>query len=87
MEQRDLKVGDVVQIDPDHDPMFGACFMIVTEPKNWGAQGYVMVLPRMGKDGVQVPGGRAYYRCKFEHMELVGPATWIAGDEEECATC
>ncbi|MDQ1280043.1 MAG: hypothetical protein QG670_1305, partial [Thermoproteota archaeon] len=77
MEKRDLKEGDVVQIDPDHDPMFGACFMIVTEPKSWGAQGYVTVLPRQNVDGTTEPGGRAYYRCKFENMEYIGPGAWI----------
>ena len=81
MKQRELKVGNVVQIDPEHSPTFGACFMIVTEPKAWGAQGYVMVLPSIDENGMHVLGGRAYYRCKFEHMEFVGPATWIEGDE------
>jgi len=69
MEKEELKIGDIVQIDPEHDDMFGACLMIVTEPKEWGAQGYVNV---PGKDG-----GLAFYRCKYANMERVGTAVWI----------
>ena len=63
--------GQVVQIDPDHDETFGACFMVISEPKAWGAQGYV-----------QIPGktedqrGQAYYRCPTEAMHLIGKAEW-----------
>lgn len=42
MEKTDcLKVGDVVQLNPDtvNNKAFAACFMIVTEPKNWGRTG------------------------------------------------
>lgn len=73
MEKRDLEVGDVIQIDPAHDPIFGGCFMQVTEPKSWGAQGFVVGLPSPGMDNK----GNAYYRCKFEDMEYVGKAAWI----------
>lgn len=67
-----LKEGDVVQIDPSHDEKFGGCFMVVTEPKTWGAQGYV-----------SVPGekGLAYYRCPWVGMQKIGKAEWIAGIE------
>lgn len=77
MEKTDLKVGHIVQIDPAHDPIFGGHFMVVTEPKPWGAQGYCPVFPHQDKDGKTVPGGFAYYRCNFENMELVGFAEWI----------
>ncbi|MFU2067686.1 hypothetical protein ACLQ9R_01285 [Bordetella hinzii] len=66
-----LSVGDLVQLDPEEvgNPAFAACIMVVTEPKSWGAQGYV-----------QAPGaGQAYYRAKHEEMELVGKAAWVAG--------
>ena len=39
---KDLKPGDVVQIDIP-GTAFHECFMIVTEPKTWGAQGMVKV--------------------------------------------
>jgi hypothetical protein len=76
MEKCELKPGMVVQIDPAHDPVFGGHFMVVTEPKTWGTQGYCLVFPTGEK-----PPGRAYYRCKFENMELIGFATWISYDE------
>lgn len=68
-----LSIGDVVQIDPAHDERFGGCFMVVTEPKGWGAQGYVAV-----------PGsnGLAYYRCPKESMIRVGRAEWLTQDAE-----
>lgn len=75
MKQSSLKIGDIVQIDPEHDGMFGGCLMIVTEPKEWGAQGYVRV---PGKEG-----GNAFYRCEYENMELVGCAEWIRATDEE----
>lgn len=70
-----LQVGDVVQIDPKHDETFGGCFMIVTEPKEWGAQGYCSA---PGKDG------RYYYRCPHSAMDLIGHAAWVQeGDKHE----
>lgn len=76
---RTLHVGAVVQIDPQHDDVFGGCFMQVTEPKPWGAQGVVLV-----------PGkGRAYYRAPFSALVFIGYAEWIVADgecEEEAAS-
>jgi len=77
--ERNLIVGDVVQIDPEHDPVFGGCFMVVTKPKSFGAQGAVLGPGMNGLDGT----GVAYYRCAFEHMEYVGHAVWELGDAEE----
>jgi len=77
MKPQNLKIGDVVQIDPQLDNcFFRGCFMIVTEPKSWGAQGFI-AMP--GKRD-EMPG-RAYFRCKFENMELVGRATWVPADD------
>jgi len=64
----------VVQLAPTvKNPMFAFCMMTVTEPKPWGAQGYVQAL---GEDGK--PGGQAYYRANWEEMELVGFAEWVS---------
>ena len=60
-------MGDVVQIDPDHDTTFGAAFMVVTEVKGWGYVGYVQV---PGRDGV------AWYRLPTAAARFVGPAPW-----------
>ena len=63
-------------LDPieTRNPMFRGCLMVVSEPKEFGAQGYVQSL---GKD--MQPGGQAYYRAKWEEMEPTGGmAPWIA---------
>jgi hypothetical protein len=75
MEKQELKSGYLVQLNPEtvRNPMFTGCIMVVTEPKEWGAQGYVQAL---GEN--EQPGGQAYYRAKWEEMELVGNAEWIA---------
>lgn len=68
MEKCNLNPGDIVQINPGHDEVFGGMLMIVTEPKSWGAQGYVQIA---GK-------GEAYYRCSFGNMELTnGHLEWL----------
>ena len=70
----DLEIGDIVQLNPNTvgNKMFTACFMIVTEIKEWGVQGYVQALGENGN-----PGGQAYYRAKWDEMELVGRSEWI----------
>lgn len=71
-----LKPGEIVQLNPikTRNRAFAGCFMVITEPKPWGAQGYVQAL---GPDRVTV-GGQAYYRAKWDEMELtLGTAPWI----------
>jgi hypothetical protein len=75
MEKKKLEIGDIIQINPVYDDVFGGCLMIITEPKEWGAQGYVQI---PGKDG-----GRAFFRCRFEGMEFVGKAEWIRDNANE----
>ena len=76
MQPRELKVGEIVQIDPAFNDgrtgsWFGGCLMVVTESKPWGAQGYVQ---SAGVDG------QHHYRCQFEHMEPTGGmAVWMTG--------
>lgn len=69
MKERTLRDGEIVQLNPETvgNKMFGGCFMTVTEPKGWGAQGYVQALGENGEIG-----GRAYYRAKWEEMEATG---------------
>lgn len=67
------KIGDIVQIDPESDEVFGGCLMTVTEPKIWGAQGFF-----------EIPGeGRAFYRVKYENAVRVGFVEWIWENKEE----
>lgn len=70
-----LEVGDVVQLAPDttKNQMLAACMMVVTKPKVFGAMGYIQM---GGKDGEI--GGQAYIRLKWEEIELVGKAVWVA---------
>lgn len=82
MEKYELKPGMLVQIDPESDPIFGGHFMVITEPKSFGAQGYCPAFGR--REGEEtIPGGFAYYRCRFENMEIVGRAEWVQGIEEK----
>lgn len=78
MEKRELKKGDIVQLNPefhlgDKQGFFGACLMVVTEPKAFGAQGYIQSPQKRGETPLT-----AYYRAKWEEMELVGHAEWVA---------
>ena len=67
MMKTDLQENEIVQLKPDtcHNPAFGGCLMIVTEPKSWGAQGYIPTLSEEGQ-------GQAYYRATWEEMEQTG---------------
>lgn len=70
-----LSMGDLVQLNPEtcRNKAFAACFMVITEPKAFGAQGYVQSLG----ESRQRPGGQAYYRANWDEMELVGKAAWV----------
>ena len=75
MKQQNLIKGQLVQLNPEtvKNKMFAACIMVVTEPKSFGAQGYVQGLGENGE-----PGGQAYYRATWEEMEIVGSAEWVS---------
>lgn len=79
MEKRELKVGDVLQIKPDAEK-FGGFLVIVTEPKPWGCQGYL--LSPDGFDAVRYKGV-AYVRPLFENVEFVGKLHWIREESKE----
>ena len=55
---------------------FGGCFMVVTEPKSWGVQGYCSSSGQ---------GSLAYYLCPFAAMELIGRAEWVDKSDVESA--
>ena len=69
MEQGELKLGEIVQLNPEtcKNRMFAGCMMTVTEPKTWGAQGYVQ-----GLGANEQPAGQAHYRAKWDEMERTG---------------
>jgi len=69
----EIKVGDIVQINP-YMELFGACFVVVTEVRSWGIQGYIQ------SAGV---AGQQYIRLRLEEMEPTGgKAVWGVGEEE-----
>lgn len=64
-----LEAGDIIQLNPEtcRNSMLAGCFLVVTEPKQFGCQGYVQCT---GKDGEA--GGQAYYRPVWEEIERTG---------------
>ena len=76
MKKKELRIGEIVQLNPETvgNKSFAACLMVITELKEFGAQGYVQSLgTRKG------PGGAAYYRANWDEMEQThGSAEWIA---------
>lgn len=75
MQPQLLQKGDLVQLNPGtvKNPMFAGCIMVITEPKSFGAQGYVQGLGENGK-----AAGQAYYRATWEEMVFVGWAPFVA---------
>ena len=78
MEPIELKIGDVVQLKPDHK--FGGMLVAVTEPKEWGCQGYLM--SQFNFEAVRFKGV-AYVRPKFDDFEYVGKIQWIYENTNE----
>ena len=66
--------GDVFQIDPEHDPNFGGAFIVATEIKTWGIQGWCHSL-----SGATV----AYYRVAWGKIVYIGRSAWSFEGEEE----
>lgn len=80
MNKRPIKPGDIMQLDPENvrNKAFAGCLFVVTEPKEFGAQGYVQEL---GQDGESC--GQAYYRAGWAEMEPTGGiAQWMPGAED-----
>jgi hypothetical protein len=76
VSRSEVKPGDVVQIDPNHDITFGGCFLQVTEVRAWGVIGFVAIPKEKGQ-----PPARAYYRCPWDGLHPVGRAEWLPSDE------
>lgn len=69
-EPKDWQPGDLVQIDPEHDPRFAACVLYVSEVRSWGAVGCVRI--------PEAPAPvEAWYRLPWRGGEKVGSATWV----------
>ena len=82
MEKGELHIGDIVQINPENGHKWGGFFCVVTEPKTWGCQGYL--LHHGAIDAVRVEATNlAYVRLKFEDIEFCGKAFWVCHEKEE----
>lgn len=82
MEKRELNEGDILQISPDgkYKDKFGGMLIVVSEPKCFGCQGYIMAPCDI--QSVKF-NGRTYLRVPFEEMEYIGHLEWILKDYEE----
>ncbi len=80
MEKRKLEKGDIVQINPERKEHFGGKFLIVTDPKSWGCQGYI-IGDMTGK--AVTYKGKAYLRIKYEDIEYVGKLVWEEVEKDE----
>jgi hypothetical protein len=79
MTKTELTAGMVVQLDPTKcgNKAFAGCFMVITEPKAFGAQGYIQGVGETREErGI---GGQYYYRANWAEMEFVGHAVWTLG--------
>jgi hypothetical protein len=77
VEPRTLQKGEVVQISPEYpDPCFGGCFLVVTEPKSFGAMGYISGVGQTKDE----PGGIYWLRVKYEWIE---PLEIVIDPEQE----
>ncbi len=65
-----IKVNDVVQLNPKTTGAFAGCFMIISEIKYDGAMGFVQI------PGDKEKRGQAFFRARFEDMELIGTSMW-----------
>lgn len=73
MTRKELHEAQIVQLNPEtvNNKAFAACFMVVTEMKDFGAVGYVMVPQAEG-------AAQAFYRANWEEMEETGGAAiWL----------
>lgn len=83
MEKRELKRGDIVQVNPESqlgekNGFFAACLVVVDEIKGFGIQGFVMVPDTRGA----LPK-RAFCRFNWADIELVGHCEWTPKDEDD----
>ncbi len=65
--------GEVVQlsITSCENKAFAGCFMTVTEPKEWGAVGYIHGVGTREEVGLTY-----YYRAKWIEFDYIGLAIW-----------
>ncbi len=60
MEACELEPGMIVGLNDKAKPSFKNRYMVIEDPKSWGAQGYIIM-----------PDGIAYYRAEWDEMDLL----------------
>ena len=78
MEKRTLEIGDVLQIHPDHK--YGGFLLVVTDPKDWGCQGYL--LNEYQFEVVRYKN-KAYLLVEWKNLEWVGKLYWMSKEPDE----
>jgi hypothetical protein len=82
MESDYYKVGSIFQIDPDKVPELGGQFVVASEIKDWGVQGYLL-LDRADSGNLTRYKGLAYVRRKWDELAFIGTVEWFNGDQAE----
>lgn len=81
MDKPQLKIGDIVMIKPSFKtPCFRGCLLVVTEPKDFGCQGYIQGVGETFKE----EAGQFYLRPAWDDFEVTGGvAPWVVGSIAE----
>lgn len=86
MEKRKLQPGDILQIKPDgpttNGKRYGGFFLCVTDPKEWGALGFLLS-PINVFDELTTWEGCAFLRLTFEEVEYIGKSHYMWEEVEE----
>ena len=79
VDKKDLKPGDVVQIDPRDGNPFGGCFMTITVIKESGAHGFVAIPAPKGVPASESShvSNETHYFAPWGKMELIGEAKYV----------
>lgn len=69
-----VRVGDIVQLDPQRHVKFGGCYLTVTLAAHWGVVGYVA--------WPEAPtAARCSYRAEAATYRRVGVSVWWAAPD------
>jgi hypothetical protein len=77
--QQYVRYGDILQIDPSRDQVFGGCFMIVEKVLEEEVQGYIPIpkKTRWEMGHFEKPSSLVcYLRKKWADVRLVGKSIW-----------
>lgn len=73
MKKNNFEIGDILQLNPEHN--FAGQLIVVTEPKEFGAQGILFL--EYETEGLTRYEGRAFARVTFSECKKVGKVEWM----------